>query len=1065
MPTSPDAAVNAPVAETILQGQPWPPRPEHERVPYVPLRELPVASLLVLAPHPDDEVFGCGGLIATALAQRLAVQVVVVSDGAAGGDAAVREAECHAAAAALAPAGGPAASLAFWRLPDRGLLPDDALVQRFAAAIVQAGCADAAGWVLAPSPAEVHPDHLAVFLAAQAACRATAATLVHYEVGQPLAGPNRLLDITPVLASKQRALHCFASQLAQQDYAEHISALNRYRAYTLGPAVTHAEAYRVIDAATATEPPPVAAAVPVASPAAAPPPATDDPRDRQLHELQRAHAALAWTQHQMERSLSWRITAPLRAMRALPRRGRSALRRVAASLSPRTRQRLLALLAAAPGGPRLLAWLRRGLPSPAAVPAPPVAAPAPVLDKEAVRAEAEAALGTFLAGPARLRFAPGPVPRVSVIVVLYNQAGLSLQCLQALAAAAAAGGPAFELILVDNASSDRMPALLARVDGATIDRRDENLGFLRAVNAAAQQARGEYLLLLNNDAMVFPDTLARAVARLDAEPDAGAVGGAILWWDGRLQEAGSLVWRDAACLGYGRADSPELGPYRFVRDVDYCSGALLLLRRAEFAAMGGFDDRFAPAYYEESDLCLRLWQAGRRVVYDPLVRVRHFEFASDVGSGNAMALQARNRGRFEAKHAIFLAGQQAGAHGPEPAANPALALLLARQRLPAGTPRVLVIDDRVPLPSLGRGYPRAAALLQALVHAGAFVTLYPLLFPHEDWQATYQALPERCEVMQGPGRDGLAGFLRERAGYYHQVLVSRPHNMATLQALLRHEPALLGGARLVYDAEALFSLRDIARAAVLGKPFGAAEQRRRIAEEMRLAQGAQAIVTVSPAEARHYREAGHAEVHVLGHTLAPRPGAAGFPARRGFLFVGATEGDDSPNTDSLLWFVREVWPRLVEALGSGARLDIVGPCESESIAALDGLDAAGSLIRVHGRVPSVDAFYDQARVFVVPTRFAAGIPHKAHEAAAHGLPMVVSPLIAEQLGWPALPQAADGPGFAQACLALHGDALGWSAAREQLLAAVARDCSPAAFEQTVRQLLAPVRQAAAEGVR
>lgn len=753
-------------------------------------------------------------------------------------------------------------------------------------------------------------------------------------------------------------------------------------------------------------------------------------------------------------SLSWRITRPLRTVRSAPAalRGgigtlaRTALR--AAPVSPATRQRVKLKLATSRWGAPLLRWLAPPMPVASLVQGqaslssgPSAAAPAtPVLDKNAVRAEAEAELTAFLARGERLQFAPSAgVPKVSVITVLFNQAGLSLLCLQGLARSRAVS---FETLIVDNASSDRVPQMLGCIEGVQVLTQSVNLGFLRAVNLAAGQARGEYLLLLNNDAVVEPDTLAHAVARLDSDPRIGAVGGPILLWDGRLQEAGSIIWRDGSCLGYGRGDSPDAGPYRFVRDVDYCSGAFLMLRRELFDAMGRFDDAFAPAYYEESDFCARLWEAGRPVVFDPKVRVKHFEFASDAGSGQAMVLQTRNRALFETRHVEFLSRQ----HASSPAA-----VLDARIRLPENTLRVLVIDDRVPLPSLGRGYPRAANLLQALDKAGAFVTHYPLLFPLEDWTAVYNALPERIEVMQGLGMAGLAQFLRERRGAYDMVLVSRPHNMEVVQAIRKQQPDVLGPARLVYDAEALFSLRDIARDAVLDAMPALAEQRRRVAEEMTLARGADAIVTVSELEAGHYREAGYAQVHVLGHAIEPCPGEPGFDERAGFLFVGALEADNSPNTDSMLWFVREVWPQVRAALGEGARLDIVGPCESTSVAAL-----AGDSIKVWGRVDDIHAFYDRARVFVVPTRFAAGIPHKAHEAAAHGLPMVVSTLIANQLGWSdaAFAQASDARAFAQACIRLHSDAACWRDARQFALDAVARDCTVEAFDRTVQRILA-----------
>ncbi len=211
-------------------------------MPYEARSELDARSILVLAPHPDDEIFGCGGLLALASQQRRATRIVIVSDGAAGGEASQRESESRAAAAVLGQGGLPPI-IDFWRLPDRRVQPHCELIERISEAIRRYQ----PHWVLAPSPYEVHPDHRAVSIAAVAAVSremspAAASQLVFFEIGQPML-PNLLIDITPVLETKIRAMECFASQLSLQRYDEHVLALNRYRSYTLGPAVRYAEAY------------------------------------------------------------------------------------------------------------------------------------------------------------------------------------------------------------------------------------------------------------------------------------------------------------------------------------------------------------------------------------------------------------------------------------------------------------------------------------------------------------------------------------------------------------------------------------------------------------------------------------------------------------------------------------------------------------------------------------------------------------------------------------------------------------------------------------------------------
>lgn len=213
---------------------------ESDLIPYSASKALPAQAALVLAPHPDDEVFGCGGAIASHVALRQPVCVVVLTDGALYGDALTRQHESHAAAAVLG-YGSPE----FWAYPDRGLLYSDALVQR----LVEKIAATNSDLVYAPSPWEIHPDHRQTNMLATEAVRRSSANvrLAFYEVGAPLR-PNILLDLTPLLATKEAAMRCFGSQLQQQDYVGHIQALNRYRSYTLGAAVTAAEAYWVLTA-------------------------------------------------------------------------------------------------------------------------------------------------------------------------------------------------------------------------------------------------------------------------------------------------------------------------------------------------------------------------------------------------------------------------------------------------------------------------------------------------------------------------------------------------------------------------------------------------------------------------------------------------------------------------------------------------------------------------------------------------------------------------------------------------------------------------------------------------
>jgi len=724
---------------------------------------------------------------------------------------------------------------------------------------------------------------------------------------------------------------------------------------------------------------------------------------------------------------SWKMTAPMRVL-------------MSGRIGPYGKALILRTLHRLPGGSRLLEMRARLMQQAREVIAKRTG---PDLEaaKVAFRARTDADLRALLEGTGRVCLPASARPRVSVVLVLWNQAAFTLACLRGLASE---HDVPIEVVIVDNASTDETGALLDRVDGARVIRNTDNVGFLKAVNQAVPETIGEHVLLLNNDAVMRPGSLLAAVRALESDTSVGAVGGRIVLPNGRLQEAGSIIWRDGSCLGYARDLAPEAGEAMFRRDVDYCSGAFLLFRRKTFLDLGGFDESFAPAYYEEADFCMRLRAAGLRVIYEPLAVIDHFEFGSAGKSEHALAQQRKNHGAFRSKHAAVL---DAAHEPPDPART-----LTARQRLPAGTETVLVIDDRVPLPPLGAGYPRACTLLRAIAESGRFVTFYPLDTPDEDWDETYTWLPRGVEVAMGKGRLGLEAFLRERRTYYDTVIVSRPHNMRTVRELMDANPNVRPTGRLIYDAEAVFAVRDLHKSRLAG--HDAAETARAqdaILAELSLAEGAAQVVSVSEMEAARFRGAGHADVHVLGHSLVTHPTPRPVTDRHGLLFVGALKDEDSPNVDSLLWFHREVLPLIRGRLGRAADVMVAGRDDAPSIRGLRGQG-----LTLLGRVPDLTDLYDKARVFIAPTRYAGGIPHKIHEAAAHGLPVVATPLLAEQLGWrdgADLLVGGTPEAFADQIARLYTDDALWETVRANALRRIETECDPAAFRSKVRAIL------------
>lgn len=525
-------------------------------------------------------------------------------------------------------------------------------------------------------------------------------------------------------------------------------------------------------------------------------------------------------------------------------------------------------------------------------------------------------------------------------------------------------------------------------------------------NRDAQRASGWAVLLLAPGAVPRDGAVAAALATLRSDPGIGAVGGRVVGPDGRVQEAGRIVWSTGATTGYGQGLPPDAGPVLARRDVDACAVFLLVPRRV-FLALGGYDPAFPPGLAATSDLCLRIRGGGYRVVYEPRAII-DAPAAAPAPAQQQRQLRARHLGTLD---------------------RPPTLDVFARDAAPRK--RLLVIDGFVPLRVMGAGYPRAQALLNAADALGWSVTLLTLDLGSPGFDNTYAELAHGIEVLGGIGAAGLPGFLRDRPGFYDVVLVSRPETMRAVRDALAPPGADPGkldaawpGARLVYDAEALFTGRRVQQAALAGTPLAPAEQAAMLAEELALVDGADAVLAVTPAEAATLRAGQAAPVTVLSHPVSPRDGP-GFSARSGFLFIGRLLEKEAPNYDGLRWFIATAWPGIRAALGD-VPLTVVGALHADPA----DLEAPG--VRLLGPQAALHPFYDAARVFVAPARFAAGVPIKVLEAGEAGLPVLTTGLIAAQLGWTdaeAIAAADDPAAVVDRAVALHRDEAAWTAMR------------------------------------
>jgi GT2 family glycosyltransferase/glycosyltransferase involved in cell wall biosynthesis len=742
--------------------------------------------------------------------------------------------------------------------------------------------------------------------------------------------------------------------------------------------------------------------------------------------LRAALAASRADLHEVHASLTWRLIAPLRVargflaglvpflreMRGFPRRARyTIVTRGAAALLADVRS-------------ELVGRLRHGT----------LAAPAPS-QPEAVAAATipHAARGDpATRGPLHLMRAAEP--RASIIMPVLNGFARTYACLASILERT--GNVPYEVIIVDDGSTDETRDVERVVTGVRVIRSTRTSGFIDACNRGAEAARGEFLVFLNNDTFVSEGWLAHLLEPFGGPGacDVGLVGAKLVYPDGRLQEAGGIVFADGSGWNYGRGDDPGNPKYEFRCDAHYCSGACLAVRSDQFRDLGGFDVRYAPMYYEDVDLAFAVRATGRRVVYQPTCLIVHFEggtAGTDTGTG-AKRYQVLNQRKFVAKWAEALAAQ------PMPRSDPDM----ARYR-PTG-PHVLIIDSYTPRPDHDAGSVRMFHVCQILRHLGCHVTFLP---ENRAQDRTYaRALQaEGVEVLYHPYVLSVEEHLRKHGGRYHTVIMSRVDVASSaIDAVQRYCPT----ARRIFDTVDLHFLREARRADVTGERRLASAERLK-ARELGVARACDLTLVVSSVERDLLaQEAPDVPVEVLSLIMTPEPTATPFAERSGILFVGNFQ--HPPNCDAVEHYLRDIHPGVRERL-PGVVFTVIGahaPPHLERLATAD--------VRFAGPVSDIRPQFAAARLSVAPLRYGAGIKGKITTSLSFGLPLVTTSVGTEGMnlrhGEDVL--IADGPeSFTDAIVALYSDAALWTRLATNGSRAVASQFSVASAESTLAHVL------------
>lgn len=622
-------------------------------------------------------------------------------------------------------------------------------------------------------------------------------------------------------------------------------------------------------------------------------------------------------------------------------------------------------------------------------------------------------------------------PSASIIVPAHDKIELTYHACASIALAY--NHTPYEVIVVDDASTDRTSEIETFVDNVVVVRNETNLGFLRSVNKAAKQARGRYLVILNNDTEVTSGWLDELLAPLD-DPDIGLVGSKLLNLDGSIQEAGGIVWGNGQPWNVGRDANPWAPEYNYARDVDYVSGASMALPRSLWKDIGGFSLEFAPAYYEDTDLAFKVREAGRRTVYAPLSKVVHFEGMShgrDVTKG-VKRYQIVNEAKFRDKWKE--AYRDNGEVGVD----------LELQKDRGIKRRVLFIDFGTPDPQQDAGSYAEIQEMSLFQSFGFKVSFVP-------WngaptgKTTWDLQRRGIEVLHQPFYQSPRDVLERRGREFDAVYVTRYEVAESFLACTRETT----NAKFIFNNADLHFLRLLRAHNASGEP--SLEDVMAVRDrELAVMKNADAIVSYSEIE-RAVILSHNLEDENVFHcpwVIGERPEGPAFEEREGIAFLGGFL--HRPNLEGIRYFVREILPALLER-DPDLILHIYG-----SNAPREVLDLAGDNVRVVGFVESLDEVFHSHRVFVAPLLSGAGLKGKVVEAMAYGVPTVLSPIAAEATGLTNGINAriADStPEWVEGILSYYHDPSAWTQARLSMREMVDAKYSFEAGRREWRQML------------
>ena len=605
-------------------------------------------------------------------------------------------------------------------------------------------------------------------------------------------------------------------------------------------------------------------------------------------------------------------------------------------------------------------------------------------------------------------------PLVSIVIPAYNQVQYTYACIRSILLNTDPELTPYEVILADDASTDATREIKNWIRNLTVAETGGNLGFLRNCNNAAKNARGSYIFFLNNDTKVTENWLSSLVKRMEEEKSIGMAGSKLIYPDGRLQEAGGIIWSDASGWNYGRLSDPEKPEYCYVKEVDYISGAAIMIRKELWEEIGGFDERFAPAYCEDSDLAFEVRRHGKKVVFEPDSVVVHFEGVSngtDVNGTGLKRYQVVNQQKFREKWAEELREQSENNGNPNPFA--------ARDRSQKKK-TILVIDHYVPQRDKDAGSKTTFQYLRMFVEKGYNVKFLPDNFLHEE-PYSHELEEMGIEILYGDEmRESIYDWIVKNKDFIDFAYLNRPHIAVRYIDFLKENTAI----KCIFYGHDLHYLRIRREYELTGDIRKRRESDYWRSVEYQVMEKADMVYYPSQDEIDEIRSrrpeirAKAITAYIYDKEEAGKAQEAGYEKREGLLFVGGFR--HPPNEDGVLWFIEEIWPEIHRRLPE-VKFYITGSHPTEKILSEDGKNN----VQVLGFVSDerLAELYHTTRLTVVPLRYGAGVKGKVIEALNEDSCIVTTPVGAE--GIPSAKEVMSitesAEGFAESVVKLYQD--------------------------------------------